>query len=217
MIVLSSARRHERSAEYAANQIRAVDSWKLFSTVYYFGSYEAELKRDNVRWVKSEDWPTIKGMAEFASQMVGDLVAIINADIVVTEPILVVEHKLKALTIPAATSYRYEFDTNIQPLYPDLSAAVRHQTDRGMDIFVATPQTWKLVAERIPEYLRIGHPTHDSWLCGFFCYNFGYGFRQFTEYRCVFHPKHVGRETPMSAGIRSDDPYFTRAHVPSPL
>lgn len=213
MIAISSARRHEKNPEYASNQKRAASSWKVFSQVFYFGSYEEDICHDNVLFVKSDDWPTIKRMAEFSSHTNGDLVAIINADIVVTEPILEVEKKLKELTIPAATSYRYEFE----PADSDLSRAVRYKTDRGMDIFVATQDAWKIVAKQIPEYLRIGHPTFDSWLCGFFCHNFGFGFRQFTDYRCIFHPKHGGRETPHSPEIRSDDEYFTRAHVPSPL
>jgi hypothetical protein len=214
MIAISSARKHEKNAEYAMNQKRAGESWKLFKQVFYFNGYEQELTHDNVLNVKSDDWPSIKRMAEFASNMVDDLVAIINADIVVTEPLLEVEQKLKELTVPAATSYRYEFDPDD---YPDLSNAVRHKEDRGMDVFVATPEVWGMVSKRIPEYLRIGHQTFDSWLCGFFCSNFGFGFRGFTDYRCVFHPKHGGRDTPHSASIKSDDEYFTKAHVPSPL
>jgi hypothetical protein len=214
MIAISSARRHDRNPEYAANQKRAAVSWSgIFNTVYYFGSFEEDLAAPHVMWARADDWPTIKEMASFASHIKGDLVALINADIVVTPEILAVEQKLKELTIPAATSYRYEFD----PTKPDFSEAVRIKEDRGMDIFVAPGEIWKMVAERIPEYLRIGHPTHDSWLCGFFCKNFGFGFRQFTDYRCIFHPKHNGRETPHSPTIRSDDEYFTRAHVPSPL
>lgn len=213
MIAISSARPHDGNSEYASNQRRAASSWALFSQVYYFNRYERELCGDNVLFAKSEDWPTIKSMAEFASHMHDDLVAVINADIVVTPRILEVEKKLKELTIPAATSYRYEFD----PATGDLESAKRIMTDRGMDIFVAPPDVWGMVGKRIPEYLRIGHPTWDSWVCGFFCDNFGFGFRQFTDYRCVFHPKHDGRMSPLSSGIRSDDRYFTTAHVPSPL
>lgn len=212
MIAISSARRHSQDAEYAVNQKRAADSWKLFSTVYYFGSYEEDLTRDNVRYVKSDEWPSIKDMAKFASYIHGDTVAIINADIVVTEPILEVEKKLKELTMPAATSYRYEFDPAT-----GLESAVRIKQDRGMDIFIATPEAWKMVANRIPDYLRIGHNQWDSWICGFFCANFGFGFRQFTDYRCVFHPKHNGRIQPIKIDIDPTDEYFTRAHVPSPL
>lgn len=214
MIAISSARRHESNSEYAANQKRAAESWKLFKSVYYFGSYEKDLTSDNTLYAKSSEWPTIKEMAHFASHIQGDLVALINADIVITEPILAVEKKLKELTMPASSSYRYEFDPND---YPDLSKAVRNKEDRGMDVFIGTSETWKMVAQRIPDYLRFGHPTWDSWMCGFFCSTFGFGYRAFTDYRCIFHPKHGGRETPHSPSIRSDDEYFTRAHVPSPL
>jgi hypothetical protein len=214
MIAISSARRHEKNAEYARNQKRACDSWRLFNSVYYFGSYEEELKRDNVLWVKSEEWPTIKSMAEFAAWIQGDLAAIINADIVVTEQIIEVEKKLKELTIPSATSYRFQFDPEV---YPDLTGATRNKNDRGMDVFVCTPQTWSEIAKEVPEYLRIGHPTWDTWVCGFLCSRHGFGFREFTSHRCIFHPKHEGRETPHSEAIRSDHDYFTMAKRPSPL
>jgi hypothetical protein len=213
MIAISSARRHDKNAEYALNQKRACESWKLFNQVYYFGSYEEDLRKDNVLWVKSDDWPTIKRMAEFASHIRGDLAAIINADIVVSDPILEVESKLKELTIPAATSYRYEFD----PETGDLGSAVRVRENRGMDIFVCTPEVWLAISKAIPEYLRIGHPTWDTWVCGFLASNYGFGFREFTSYRCIFHPRHGGRETPHSAEIKSDQDYFTLAKKPSPL
>lgn len=213
MIAISSARPHERNKEYAINQKRAGESWSLFKTVYYFGNYEEDLCHDNTRWVRSDDWPSIKRMAEFAKYITDDLVAIINADIVVTEPILEVEQKLKELTVPAATSYRYEFD----PTTGDLSKAVRARENRGMDIFVCTPEVWSVMAKEIPDYLRIGHPTWDTWVCGFLCSHYGFGFREFTSYRCIFHPRHEGRETPHNDAIRSDQPYFTLAKKPSPL
>lgn len=165
-------------------------------------------------FLEGREWPTIKHIAHLASEINGGrYVAVINSDIVVTEPILEVEKKLKELTIPCATSYRYEFD----PTAPDLSGAVRYKTDRGMDIFVALPHVWKMVADRIPDDLRIGHNRWDSWMCGFFCHNFGFGFRQFTDYKCIFHPRHDGRIQPHLNTIKFDDEYFTRAHAPSPL
>lgn len=215
MIAISSFRRHEKNAEYAANQIRAANSWSLFSKAFYFGSYEQDLQRENVLFAKcDEGFPRIRDMAEFASHCeANQLVCIINADIVVTAPILEVERKMIDLTVPAATSYRYEFD----PSSGDLNAAVRNKQDRGMDLFCCLPHVWGQISRHIPDYLRIGHPTWDTWVCGFLCSNFGFGFRQFTDYRCVFHPKHGGRKMPHSEEIRSNDEYFTRAHVPSPL
>jgi hypothetical protein len=219
MIIISSARRHSKDAEYAINQKRACESWQGAQQVYYFGSYEEDLAMKNVLWVRSEhneeagEWPTIKAMSEFASNFPSDLVAIANADILITETFFEVEKKLKSLTIPASTSYRYTYD----PERFDLASAVRDKNDRGMDIFVCSSDVWKMISKQIPDYLRIGHPTWDTWVCGFLCHHFGYGFREFTRYRCIFHPRHGGRITPHSNAIRSDEPYFTLAKRPSPL
>lgn len=210
MIALSSHRPHEKDGDYAKNQARAANSWNVFGQVYYFGSYEETLVKPNVLFAKSEPWPRIKDIADMASHF-KEPVAIINADIVVTPTLIEVEKKMIDLSIPALTSYRYEFEGD------NLDGAIRHKHDRGMDIFIAMPDIWKMVSKRIPNYLRVGHPTWDSWVCGFFCANLGFGFRQFTDYRCVFHPKHEGRLCPHSSEIKNDDEYFTRAHVPSPL
>lgn len=216
MIAISSARPFAQSTEYAVNQERASRSWiDKFGRVYYFGHYEGGLCHKNTFFArKDEDWPRIKQMAEFASQMDSVYVALINADIVLTDGITDVMTKMHDLSLPAATSYRYGFD----PVdYPNLDNAIRHKEDRGMDIFIAHPGIWKLVVRDIPEYLRFGHPTWDTWICGYFCEHLGYGFRHFTENRCVFHPKHGGRLTPHSAEIRNDQKYFTLAKRPSPL
>ena len=210
MIALSSHRPHEGDSDYAKNQARAANSWNIFSQVFYFGSYEESLCKPNVLFAKSEPWPKIKMMADMATHF-KEPVAIINADIVVTPVLLEVEKKMIDLSVPALTSYRYEFEGD------NMDGAIRHKHDRGMDIFIAMPDIWKMVSKRIPDYLRMGHQTWDSWVCGFFCANLGFGFRQFTDYRCVFHPRHEGRLHPHSAEIKSDDEYFTRAHVPSPL
>lgn len=214
MIAITSIRPFNKSDEYKTNQIRAAQSWNLFEHVYIIGQREPELEfLAGTTFLEGLDWPTIKYISILASEIGDRYVAVINSDIVVAEPLLQAERKLQELTIPCATSYRYEFD----PTDPDLSKAVRYKIDRGMDIFVALPNVWKMVADRIPEDLRIGHNRWDSWVCGFFCHNFGFGFRQFTDYRCIFHPKHDGRIQPHLNTIKFDDEYFTRAHVPSPL
>lgn len=212
MIAISSHRPHGEDRGYADRQIAASRSWApLFSAIHYFGEYESELEVWNSNFIGA-NWPTIKRMASYAASQ-DDYVAIVNADIVLTDGLKTVEEKIKAMTLPAATSYRYEF------IGEDLASAVRHKEDRGMDIFIARPEVWKMVAERIPEYLRIGNNRWDSWVCGFFCYNLGYGFRHFTEYRCVFHPKHDGRRQSQFAEVIANgvDEYFTRAKRPSEL
>lgn len=217
MIAIGSHKPFSESEEYAATQAMAATSWhEHFSAIYYFGNYEQGLNHDKVLFAKSSGYPTIKEMAEFASHCACEYVAMINADIVIGPRIGEVEKKLNELSLPAAVSYRHEFDP-ADPKWMD--SAERKLNDRGMDIFVAKPEIWRMVAKRIPEYLRIGHNRWDSWVCGFFCEHLGYGFRHFTDYRCVFHPKHGGRCVVPHGNEIADgvDEYFTRAKRPSPL
>lgn len=218
MIIISSARPFAQSSEYAINQERAAQSWqgqRNISGIFYVGHYEEGLNGYGVQFVKPEgDYPRIKMMADFASHMTTEYVAIINADIVLGRGIVEVEQKMGDCSLPAATSYRYEFTPED---YPNLNGAVRYKEDRGMDIFIAHPGIWKLVARDVPEDVLFGHNRWDSWVCGYFCHHLGYGFRHFTEERCVFHPKHGGRSQPHLDSIRTDSPYFTRAKRPSPL
>lgn len=218
MIAISSHKPFAQSPEYAANQSRAAKSWQEkpnITGIFYVGHYEDGLDGERVQFVKPEgDYPRIKMMAEFAGHMSTDYVALINADIVLWSGIADVEQRMREMALPAATSYRYEFDP---AEYPNLGNATRHKEDRGMDIFIANPNIWKMVAQTIPEDVLFGHNRWDSWVCGYFCHHLGYGFRQFTEDRCVFHPKHGGRSQPLLATIKTDSPYFTRAKRPSPL
>lgn len=216
MIAISSHKPHSSSAAYAHNQAVASRSWvDKFKDVYYFGSYEKEICHPKTIFARLEgSHPKIKTMVEMASMLDSDYVALINADIVLTEPFLEVTKKILDMALPAATSYRYEF----MPDDPGwMENALRHKEDRGMDIFIAAPPIWRQMAREMPEDLFFGHQTWDSWVCGWMCFHLGYGFRHFTDYRCVFHPKHGGRETPLSSQIKSDSPYFTRAKRPSPL
>lgn len=221
MIFITSHKPFSESKEYALNQGRAAVTWSDLSCVeriYYFGHYEEELNQgDKALFARKFDhWPRIKDMVAMASQLVTEYVALINADIVLTVGFNDVVKRMSDLSLPAATSYRYEFDP---AKWPDTTDAVRHKEDRGMDIFIAKPRIWKEVFHEIPDYLRVGHNRWDSWMCGWFCDHLGYGFRQFTDMRCVFHPKHGGRGTPphgeeIAAG---NEKYFTLAKCPSPL
>lgn len=218
MIAVSSFRPHAEDPNYARNQRRARQSWAgTFREVHYFGLPEPQLEHPNsiTRFVGDGSWPLIKDMAIYAARQRDDYVAIINADIVVSRRIHFVEERMKQMGLPAATSYRYEFDAS-DP-FTNFSTLVRNRQDRGMDIFIATPQIWTGVADKVPPYLRIGHQTWDTWVCGHFCSTLGLGFLQFTEERLIFHPRHDGRKTPHAAEIRNDDPCFTLAKQPSPM
>lgn len=218
MIAISSAKEFSKSQEYAENQRRAALSWQelyVVSGVFYIGHFEDGLNSDKTQFVRPEgDYPTIKMMADFASRMSSDYVALINADIVLGSGLVDVEKRMRDMALPAATSYRYEFEP---AEYPNLDNATRYKEDRGMDIFIANPAIWQMVAKEIPEDVLFGHNRWDSWVCGYFCHHLGYGFRHFTEERCVFHPKHGGRSQPHLESIKTDSPYFTRAKRPSPL
>lgn len=216
MIAVSSHKPFDKSPDYAANQTAASATWKnKFKAIYYIGHYEAGLSHKNTMFVRPDgDYPTIKAMANLGDILGGGYVAIINADIVLTEPLLEVEKKMNEMALPAAVSYRHEFN----PQDPDWQQnAVRNKEDRGMDIFIATNAIWKMIAKEIPEDLWFGHNLWDSWVCGWMCHHLGYGFRHFTDYRCVFHPKHEGRSQPNLDRLLKNDPYLTRAKRPSPL
>ncbi len=217
MILVSSHRPFGLSEEYARNQERAAKANHALynvNSMYYVGHFEEGLVDEKVQFVKPEgDFPTIKELAEFASHMT-EFTAIINADIVLGSNISDVEKKMRDMALPAGTSYRYEFQTGD---YPNMDNAIRHKEDRGMDIFIASPAIWKNVAKDVPENLWFSHNYWDTWVCGYFCHHLGYGFRHFTDYRCVFHPKHGGRQQPLLDKITTTDPYLTRAKRPSPL
>lgn len=214
MIAISSHKPFSKSKEYAANQTAASASWKdKFSKLYYIGHYEEGLCHENTMFVRpGGDYPTIKSMAELAATLNEPYTAILNADIILGDGVLEVEKKMFDMALPAAVSYRHEFIPG-EPL----ESAVRHKEDRGMDIFIATAAIWRMVAKEIPEGLWFGHNCWDTWVCGFFCHHLGYGFRHFTDFRCVFHPKHEGRQQPNLEMIVKNDPYLTRAKRPSPL
>lgn len=218
MMAISSFRPHAQDPEYASNQRRARASWSVvFPEVHYFGLPEPQLEHPAgvTKFFGDGGWPLIRDMAEHASKQNYEYVAILNADIVVSRRLHFVEQRMSCMGLAAATSYRYEFDPT-DP-FVRLDTLDRNRQDRGMDIFIATPQIWGIASAKVPTYLRMGHQTWDTWMCGHFCSTLGLAFLQFTEERLIFHPRHGGRKTPHSAEIRNDDPCFTLAKQPSPM
>lgn len=199
MIIISSHRPHAKNDSYRRNQIRAKQSWDVFSRkVIYFGKYEPELATtpDKTTFIGGEDFPRIADMATVAS-IQADVVAIVNADIVLTKPILEMERRVLLRQVYGAISRRYHYD----PETFDITMAQDDPKDRGRDIFMAMPKVWGQIAARIPPGYRIGHQRWDAWVSDYFRDNFGKKFYDFTGLRCVFHPVHEDRYMPHSQEI----------------
>lgn len=189
MIAVSSFRPHQ-DPEYRDNQVRAFDSWhKVFSKIIYFGKPEPVLSSNKTEFIDQGDWPSVRSMVEQCSKSDTEYACIINADIVVSPILWSVFIQMKKNRIKASTSRRVNFDIS-------LGLHSGKITDFGMDVFIATPETWKMVLNFIPESFRIGHPLWDNWMCGFFNSKLKNHFADFTSYKCIFHPIHNGRMTP---------------------
>lgn len=196
MIIVSSHRPHSQGGQFPLNQIRAHASWLLVANrIIYVGPAEPDLhdQHNKTRFLDSEDFPRIKTMAELAASQT-DTVAVVNSDIVLTEPVLKVAVMLAKGMYTAAVSRRHHYD----PATFDLNAAVDHIEDRGRDIFVAHPTIWRDVARNIPSVYRIGHQKWDAWVCDHWRDTYKRKFMDFTYLRCVFHPNHEERRMPYS-------------------
>ena len=198
MIIVSSHRPHSRSEAYRINQVRAKKSWDAFARkIVYFGLNEPELQTsEKTFFVGTDDFPRIMDMASFAGSQ-SDVVAIVNADIVLTKPILEMERRILRKQVYGAISRRYHYD----PTTADLTMAKDDPADRGRDIFIALPRVWAQIALKIPSGYRIGHQKWDAWVSDYFRDNFGKKFYDFTGLRCVFHPIHEERTMPYAREI----------------
>jgi len=187
MIAISSHRKHgHHKCTYRKNQIRAKESWeKYFEKIIYFGDVEPDLQSDKTFFIPCENWPFIRDMAREAGRQPSNYVAIINADIVVTQPFRNVEIIMRASSIRAASSRRR-----------DLTKRVLLDNDKGRDIFVCTPVVWRNVAKEIPACCRIGHQQWDSWMVAYLRTTLRNGFAEFTRIPCIYHPSHGMRQMP---------------------
>lgn len=188
MIAISSHRPHpyNNGGTYAKNQIRAHKSWeKYFEKIIYFGPFEKGLNSSKTFFIPCDGWPRIKEMAAEAARQTSNYVAIINADIVVTQPFKFLENILKASNMKGASSRRRDYGKRV--LLPD---------DKGRDIFICTPRIWRKVAVEIPDSCRIGHQQWDSWMIAFLRTVLQNRFGEFTRIPCIYHPKHGQRKMP---------------------
>jgi hypothetical protein len=206
MIAISSHRPHSDSAEIAANQIRAHESWqKVFDEILYFGPPEAQLTCDRTTFLECEDFPKIKSLITAASLCSG-IVCLLNADIIVAPHLNDIMANLQSYGALAATSQRYQFQPG-----QDLKTA--KVSDYGVDFFAADATLWKRAALHIPDIYRIGHNSWDSWLLGFFNHTCNRRFFDITRSRCIFHPVHHSRKRVYSF-IPIDDQFSKRCGLP---
>lgn len=201
MTIISSHRPHAQGGQFPLNQIRAYKSWlTVAKKIIYFGSPEPDLgaSRQNTQFIGCPDFPQIAILAAYAASCL-DTVAIVNSDIVLTEPVLKIPIYLSRGICKAAVSRRHHYD----PGTFDLAAAVDITTDRGRDIFIAEPVVWREVAKRIPSVYRIGHQKWDAWVCDYWRDTHKKKFMDFTHLRCVFHPNHGERRMPYSKELEA--------------
>lgn len=192
MIAISSHRPHGYSScIYKKNQKRAIKSWEMyFDSIIYFGPFEKDLVTIKTSFIPCDGWPFIWQMAAEAGRQTSDYVAIINADIVVTQPFKQIEGIMKASKLQGASSRRRDYGT--RQLLDD---------DRGRDIFICTPRVWAKVAKEIPRNCRIGHQQWDSWMVAFLRITLGSKYGDFTGVPCNYHPKHGQRNMPHAESI----------------
>jgi len=188
VIAVSTFRPHKDSEEYRENQIRAMASWfPIFSNIILMGNLEPELFTYKTTFTFQDGRPHIKDMVGFLASE-GELGVWINADIVLHNAFVTLEHLMKKAGCVAATSFRLTFEPGRHATY---ASAVREPNDFGLDVFVATPEVWQDMYRHIdPRWVKCGQ-VYDSWMVGFL--NKRHKCADFTDRKWVFHPRHEGR------------------------
>lgn len=209
MIALSSHRPFKGEPEYRRNQLRAKASWeRIFNKIIYVGVFEPDLMSDKTEIIESADWPTMEQLFQVAGWQ-RETVCLVNADIVLTPTILQVEELLMLEGVKALTSRRYTFN----PAAPDFEKA-KVGKDLGFDIFIADPDVWQKLCSVVPDDFRIGHNQWDTWLLYTLQCMFKERCRDFTGWKCVFHPQHSGRKVSKHKMIPKQIPMTT---LPAPV
>jgi hypothetical protein len=193
LTIVSSHRPHTQSSQFAANQVRALESWlKVAVDVIYLGVYEPGLARNRVSFVGWEQFPRIKDMAGVCrdNAIGSNWCAIVNADIVLSIKLRGAIDELRARNARCATSLRYQFDEEKDPF----TTGVRE--DLGLDFFAANRGMWNMAANDFPKCYRIGHGVWDTAMLAFFSRWGGSSAYDLTPQRLVFHPHHGDRRSP---------------------
>lgn len=200
MICISSFRPFNQCSEdIKQNQLRAFKSWLFaFEEITYFNLPEVGVQSCKTRFVPCSGKPTIRNIAQVAS-LARSWVAIVNADIVVTEKIIGVEHRLKEQECKCFISRRYDTKTGMI-------------LDEGLDIFGAVPEVWRAVALRVPKELTLGRILWDTWMLSYFVANYGRKCADISPAKCIFHPQHAERRDQNIDPI--DDKYLKQWYWP---
>lgn len=186
MMAVSSHRPLKDSFEVARNQLRARDSWlSVFERITYLGPRQESLSAAGVRFVPSSPFPYIRQLVSICALQEG-WSAIINADIVVSPKLPVVEMALSKRRATTAISLRHEFRNE------NIDAAI--VTDAGLDFFAAIQPVWQRCAKEFPDWLRIGSPGWDPVMLCFFMSNYVQSCYDLTPSRLIFHPLHGDRK-----------------------
>lgn len=174
---------------YDDNQLAAKASWETYlEQIVYLNDYEPKLASPKTLFVPHEPFARIADIAAMCAAQ-PDWSCIINADIVLGSNFRRAEHILKRKSASACMSRRYEFEPA-----EGIDKAAVPPNDFGLDFFAAIPSVWKKVEQICPSELRHGCPRWDAWLLSFFNAVACNGFYSITNHRCIFHPRHEGRQ-----------------------
>ena len=201
MTFVSSFRPHQKNAEYASNQARAVQSWQsVADSVVLVGDPEPELRGRKTTFVKpNSQWPQIKELVRLCA-ISDDEACILNADIVVLRQFDEAVFAWHGAHGVSATSRRYQFEPESFPQNLHACKVV----DQGFDFFMARRNIWKLACEKCPEKMWIGHCLWDNWMLGFLAKTSGKFFFDLTRFKFIFHPRHGGRDMPNHVEVNDD-------------
>ena len=167
----------------------------------YLNQPETEMARRKVAFVRCEDFPPIKLCCEFLSRATWPAL-LVNADITLDLGMMKVLEDVRTRGVLAAVSKRW---TDGMVL------------DNGLDIVLSNPAIWGIIWKLCPAFFRMGNPRWDGWMLGALSSIAGIAFRDFTSYRCVFHPKHGERMSPFATAEEAPDNFEKTAHWPEPL
>lgn len=182
MIAVSSFRPLGQNPEWDRNQLAAKASWdKVFTDVIYLNNHEEKLNTGTTCFLPTDTHPPIRELCRICAMAPG-WACIINADIIVHPRLRVAESRAIQINALGLTSYRWQRQGDQYRVI-----------DNGLDFFAAHFAFWTQVARACPPQLRIGHPTWDTWMIGYFNQHAPGRFFNITRYQCIMHPKHSDR------------------------